>query len=95
MQEITSRFGSHFVTFLGTDAIAATCDSPAIPVSLDMPRAERSFIMEAIDNYRIEAVREGGRIAYLAIFGSPSWEEEKKRLSLLLRCECWEVGNDR
>ena len=85
VQDITSRFGSKFVSFLETsDTVLdpAKVGSLAYPISLDMPWAERFFIMEAIDNHRLEAVREGGRIAYLAAFGSPSWEEEKERLVL-------------
>ena len=87
VQDISSRFGSHFVSFLETDdpiMDPAKADSLAYPISLDMPRAERSFIVDTIDNHPIQAVREGGRIAYQAIFGSPSWEEVKKRLAGLL-----------
>lgn len=85
VQEITSCYGSQFITFLEKDAMdAPKGDSLAYPISLDMTHGERSFIMHTIDNLATEAVREGARIAYLAIFGSPSWEEEMKRLAGML-----------
>ena len=90
VQDITGRFGRQYVAFLETnDPVTdpAKDDSPAYPFSLDMPLAERSFIMDILDNHPHEAVREGGRITYLAIFGSPSWEEEKKRLASMLAQE--------
>ena len=102
MQDITSRFGSRFVSFLETNDTVmdlAKVDSLTYPISLDMPPAERSFIVETSNSHPEEAVREGGRIAYLAIFESPSWEEEKKRLTGMLaiprrrsRCDCPQPG---
>ena len=48
-----------------------------------MPWAERAFLMDAIEDelkYKPEAVREGGRLAYLAFMGCKSWEAERKRV---------------
>ena len=75
-QELTARFGRHFVSFLMIDNLLIP--GPRHTLSLDMPWAERSFIMEAIDDMLEEAMREGARIAYLSLFGSRSWEEEQK-----------------
>ena len=38
--------------------------------------------MEAIDDLEPKSVREGWRIAYLALFGSRSWEAELKRVEV-------------
>ncbi len=52
-------------------------------LSPNMPWAERAFLMDAIEDelkYKPEAVREGGRLAYLAFMGCKSWEAERKRV---------------
>lgn len=86
-QELVSYFGCQLIRFMGSKAgmaDMAKANSPAYTLSLSMPWAERYFIMEAIDNLRPEAVREGGRTAYLALFGAGSWEEELKRVYAVL-----------
>lgn len=89
LQEIAKRFGSQFVSFLGSDALSidvAKGSRPACALSLDMPWAEKSFIMESIDYLQPKAVREGGRLAYMAFSGRRhmSWESELERVDAML-----------
>ncbi len=80
LQAITDHFGSDFVRFISTDIAMAGDGDLAYPYSLDMPRVERSFVMDAIDDLRPKAERHGGRIAYMAFFGGTSWKAEKRML---------------
>ena len=90
-KEIADHFGSQFVSFLHSDvlmldlATAVKATSFAYPYSHDMPWAERRFIMDEIDDLWPKAVRNGGRIAYLAFFGRRSWRKERKRVKAQLR----------
>ena len=74
LQEITTIFGHPFVSFLLTNTPTR---GPRPTLSADMPWAERSFMIRAIDDIADETLREGARIAHLAMFGSRSWEEEQ------------------
>ena len=96
-QEIIDHFGCQFIIFLRCSAglvNMAKANSPAHTLSIGMPWEERFFIMEAIDNLQPDAVREGGRVAYLALFGSRSWEGELKRVYdvLLVREHCYRLA---
>ena len=90
LQEISMCFGYHFVTFLRTDALRmdmASTGTPAYRLSIYMRWVDRSFLMETIDNLQPEAVREGGRTAYMAFFGllgCCSWDREVKRVDAML-----------
>ena len=77
-QEIAARFGSHFMSFLAPGALGMAQASSTVTLWRGMPWAERDFIMETIDSLEPEAVREGGRSAYMAFFGCISWEQELK-----------------
>ena len=86
MQDISEHFGSQCVSFLNAKAFImdlTTFDRLMYPYSLDMSSGERHFIRGAIDNLKPEAVRDGGRIAYLAVFGSKSWEADERVLIAL------------
>ena len=74
-QEIVFRFGRPFVKFLMFDIFPR--DQRYI-LRVDMPWAERSFMMSAIDDIADQIQRDGARIAHLALFKSRSWEEEKQ-----------------
>lgn len=45
---------------------------------------ERSFVMEAVDSSQTAAMKDGGRAAYIAIFGSSSWEYKRRRVEYKL-----------
>ncbi len=86
LQDIAAHFGHHFISFLNAGnrvldmlrkLYRPEANSPAYTLSLDMPWEERYFIMRVVDNLPGEAERQGGRTAYLAFFGSKSWEEEE------------------
>ena len=91
MQEILDHFGNEFVMFLKTNhTLMATARdvSTTYTVSLDMPSSERALLIEAIDKISIPFVRDGGRVAYLVVFGAQSWEAEKKKFAQKLATPC-------
>ena len=80
-QAIRDRFGRHFIAFLHSDtgiADMAKANAPALLLDLAMPWGERAFLMDAIDVLQPKAVRAGGRTAYLALFKSNSWQNERR-----------------
>ncbi len=86
LQEITDHFGRDFGDFLETNAwlresMRASADRPTYTVSRDMPWAERFLLVRAIDKISIPTLREGGRVAYLLLFGGRSWEAEKRKFA--------------
>ena len=83
VQEITTHFGSQFVSFLNNNNRSIDLETTKLvyAYSQDMSWAERRSIMDAIDDLKPEADRVGGRIAYMACFGSESWEAERRMLS--------------
>ena len=83
LQAITDHFGSQFISFVNTNILVTDLAEEhelTYPYSLDMPWVERSFVMDAIDDLRPKALRDGGRIVYMAFFGCTSWNAEKRRL---------------
>ena len=90
LQEISMCFGDHFVSFLRTDALrmnTASNGTQAYRLNIYMHWVDRFFLMETIDNLQPEAVREGGRTAYMAFFGllgCCSWDREVKRVDAML-----------
>ena len=85
VQDIVNHFGDDFVFFLKTDPSLGGMeadDSMTHPLSLDMPWAERSLLLEAIDNLLlIPALQRGARVAYLLVFGGRSWEAEIEKVA--------------
>ena len=86
MQEIFNHFGNDFVMFLRPDPSLwwvapddSTCTTQ--PISLDMPWADRSLLMEHIDKLLLPVLMRGTRVAYLLVFGGRSWHAEKKKLA--------------
>ncbi len=86
LQAIAARFGWCFIIFSNaSDAIfdmnrvlgITKSVSLAHTLSLGMSWKERRILMEATDNLWEEPERKGAQTAYLAYFGSTSWEEEK------------------
>lgn len=87
LQELTWQFGSRFMSFLEKDAIimdTPNASRPAYTLSHNVPWAEKAYIMEAIDYLQPEAVREGGRAAYMAFMGCNSWEAELGKVKHML-----------
>ena len=82
LQEISEHFGSQFKSFLESRSTVTDSAPETRPLlSPNMLWAERAFLMDAIeDELEPEAVREGGRIAYLAFMGCKSWEAERKKV---------------
>ena len=90
-QEITSRFGCQFISFLGASfemTDMAELVYPTHTLSLSMPWEERYFITEAIDNLPDEALREGARCAFMAFFGCKSWVDAWKSVGGQLADRC-------
>ncbi|CAL5223663.1 g6209 [Coccomyxa viridis] len=78
LKAVTKQFGPRFMSFIEKDALIMMemphASRPAYTLSIDMPLAEKAYIMEAIDNLPPEK-REGGRSAFLAFIGSRApWE---------------------
>lgn len=88
VQEIKKKFGIPFISFLKTDFGTAKANIPTHSQCLDMPWAERAFLMDALDALQPRPVRAGGRRAYLSLFGGKDWAAEKETTADKLAATC-------